>query len=227
MPWLKPLPDVGTWQPKLANYEVLRNSLMITCQFAQERIVTRAKGEIRFKLQNFDSGVGTEDIVREELANLLPYRYSVAAGLISDRIGRSAGDCDLIVRDPHWSQIIKPGATSGSRRYHFPIEGVYAVAEIKQSLGRKELDEAMEKLVMVNRLERPLNPYGHITENQHIQDFDKDGAMLNPLHTTVFATRLPARSTFDDVVERFGHINAKLNRTDMVKMLSVLGQGTA
>ena len=227
MPWYKPLPDVESWQPKVTKDQTLRNSLMITCQFVQSRIVARANSEIKFKVQNFDSGIGSEEIVREELASLLPNRYSVSPGLISDRLGRTAGDRDLIVRDPNWSPVIKPGATSQSRRFHFPIEGVYAVAEIKQTLGHKEQDAAMEKLVMVNRLERVENPYGHITENQHLCGLDKEGAILNPLHTAVFATRIPNRSTFDDVVDRFGEINAKLNRKDMVKMLCVLDQGTA
>ena len=227
MTWDKPLPNVESWHPKVTEDATLRNSLMITCKFAQARIVSRANVEIKFRVQNFDSGLGTEEIVREELARLLPNRYNVSPGLISDRLGRTAGDCDLIVRDANWSPVIKPGATSDSRRLHFPIEGVYAVAEIKQTLGRKELDAAMEKLVMANRLKRPENPYGHITENQHIENFDREGAILNPLHTTVFATRLPRRSTFDDVVKRFGEINAKLNRNNMVKMLCVLDQGTA
>ena len=227
MSWDKRLPDVESWQPKVTSDSTLRNSLMVTCQFAQERIVARAKAEIRFRVQNSDSGLGTEEIVREELARLLPNRYGVSPGLISDRKGRTAGDCDLIVRDPNWSPVIKPGATSESRRCHFPIEGVYAVTEIKQTLGQEQLDAAMKKLVMVNRLERAENPYGHITENQHLRYFDQEGAILNPLHTTVFATRIPDCSAFDHVVKRFGEINARLNRKDMVKMLCVLGQGTA
>ena len=227
MPWNKPLPNVESWQPKVTKDATLRNSLMITCQVAQARIVTRAKVEIEFNVQNFDSGLGTEEIVREELVRLMPNRYSVSPGLISDQLGQTAGDCDLIVRDPNWSPVIKPGATSESRRLHFPIEGVYAVTEIKQTLSRKELDAAMKKLVSLNRLERPKHSYGNITENQHIKEFDIDGRIVNPLHTTVFATRIPRRTTFYDVVKRFGEINAELNRKDMVKMLCVLGQGTA
>lgn len=227
MPWHQPLPDVESWQPKSTRNQTLLNSLMITCQFVQERIVARAGAEIKFSVQNFDSGMGVEEIIREELAQLLPNRYSVSPGVVSDRDGLTAGDCDLIILDPNWSPVIKPGATNQSRRFHYPIEGVYAVAEIKQSLGRKELDSAMEKLVTVARLNRPGNPYGHITENQHLQWLDKPGTILNPLHTTVIATRIPARSTFDDIVKRFGDINANLDRNDMVKMLCVLGHGTA
>ena len=227
MKWNEDLPDVDGWQPQSARRDTLRNSLMISCQIAQARIVARSEAEIRFNMQNFDSGLGVEDIVREELGSLLPGRYAVAPGVVSDRQGHTAGDCDLIVRDPLWSPVIKPGATEGSRRFHFPIEGVYSAAEIKQTLNFKTLDEAMAKLVRIARLERPPNPYGHITENQHLEFLDKAGAILNPLHTTVFATRLAAGVPFDEIVSRFGEINAKLGRDHMVKMLCVLGHGTA
>ena len=225
--WDEDLPEVTGWQPRAANHGTLGNSLMVTCQIAQARILARAEAEVRFNLDNFDSGVGVEDIVREELADLLPARYAVAPGVVSDRRGRTAGDCDLLVRDHIWSPIIKLGATGGSRRFHFPIEGIYAAAEIKQTLGLKDLDAVMAKLVTLSRLERPDNPYGHITENQHLQFLDRPEAILNPLHTTVFATRLRDDTTFDDVVHRFGAINARLNRSHMVKMLCILSHGTA
>lgn len=225
--WNAKLPNVDAWQPSNAKEETLSNALMITCQVSQARIVARTNSEVAFNLQNFDSGLAVEEIIREELESILPDRYAVSPGIISDRQGRTAGDCDLVVRDPLWSPVIKPGATQHSRRFHFPIEGVYSVAEIKQSLGVNELDKAMEKLVKLARLERPNNPYGHITENQHLPWLDKEWAVLNPLHTTVFATRLADDADFDDVAIRFGKINAMLNRRDMVKMLCVLGEGTA
>ena len=225
--WSRELPDVSDWQPGSAQEQALRDSLMVTCQLAQARIAARAAAERRFNLHNFDSGAGVEDIVREELGNLLPERYSVHAGVVSDRRGSTAGDCDLVVRDAAWSPLIKPGATGGSRRYHFPIEGLYAGVEIKQTLGPGELDAAMRKLVVLARLERPHNPYGHITENQHLESLDRPGAILNPLHTTVFATSLPEGATLAEVAERFGAINARLERDHMVKMLCVLDHGTA
>ena len=66
----------------------------------------------------------------------------------------------------------------------------------------------MRKLVTVSRLDRPANPYRHITENQHLfSGKDKEGWILNPLHTSVLATRLDDGVTFDEVAERFGAIN--------------------
>ena len=224
--WDESLPDVSSWQP-IQNNDTLKSALEITCQLAQHRITSRSKAEVRFNIFNYDSGSGVEDIVREELSNLLPDRYSVEAGVVNDRNGKTAGDCDLIIRDRMWSPVIKLGATSNSRRYHFPIEGVYASAEIKQTLGFEELDAAMKKLVTLSRLERPGNPYGHITENQHLTAFDRPGAMLNPLHTSVFATGLKDGITFVEMANRFGAINAMLTRDNTVKMLCVLDQGTA
>ena len=226
MNWDESLPDVSCWQP-IHNNNTLKNALETTCQLAQHRITSRAKAEVSFNIFNYDSGSGVEDIVHEELSNLLPDRYSIEAGVVNDRNGKTAGDCDLIIRDRIWSPVIKLGATSMSRRYHFPIEGVYAAAEIKQTLGFDELDAAMKKLVTLSRLERPVNPYGHITENQYLPDFDRPGAMLNPLHTSVFATGLKDGLTFVDMANRFGAINAMLNRDTLVKLLCVLDQGTA
>ena len=225
--WKECLPDVSCWQPIQRNDDTLKNALEITCQLAQHRITSRTKAEVRFNIYNYDSGYGVEDVVREELSNLLPERYSVEPGVVDDRHGKTAGDCDLIVRDRMWSPVIKLGATSKSRRFHFPIEGVYAAAEIKQTLGFAELDAAMKKLVTISRLDRPDNPYGHITENQHLQFFDKPGQILNPLHTSVFATGLKDGITFNDIAQRFGSINAMLTRDTMVKMLCVLDRGTA
>ena len=227
MKWYKELPDVSTWQPQSKNNDTLSNALAVTCQLAQNRITSRSKAEIRFNINNFDSGSGVEEIVREEVANLLPERYSVDSGVVNDRNGKTAGDCDLVIRDRIWSPAIKLGATKSSRRYHFPIEGIYSAVEIKQTLGFQELDDAMMKLVTLARLERPDNPYGHITENQHLTLFDVDGTILNPLQTTVFATGLRDGLPFHDIVQRFGRINASLSRKHMVNMLCILDAGTA
>ena len=66
------LPDVSQWKPDANKQEILKNALMMTCQVAQRRIVARTNAEIEFNINNFDSGLGVEDIVREELANCFP-----------------------------------------------------------------------------------------------------------------------------------------------------------
>ena len=227
MDWHEGLPDASKWQPDAGREETLSAGLLFTCQAAQSRIIAEAAVERRFNVNNFDSGPGVEDVVRQELAKLLPDRYRIDPGVVSDRDGRTAGDCDILIRDGTWSPVTKLGATPASRRYHFAVESIYSAIEVKQTLGFRELDAAMEKLVKISRLRRPDNPYGHITENQHLTVFDRDGWILNPLHTVVLGTAIHPGVDFRDIVHRFHAINSSLERGDVVTMLCVLGQGSA
>ena len=227
MDWNEDLPDVSRWQPRSNATTPLSEALLMTCRIAQRRIVAGANAEGTFNIDNFDAGPSVEDIVREEFVRLLPNRYKVDPGVVNDRDGRTVGDCDLLIHDPNWSAAVKPGATPQSRRVHFPVESIYAAVEVKRTLGFGELDHAMKKLVSLARLDRPDNPYGHITENQHLEFCDRPNQILNPLHTTVFATRLAEGVSFDDVVQRFAATNAKLGRDEMLTSLCVLGTGAA
>ena len=221
------LPDVSKWQPDSGHTENLKNGLLLTCQAAQQRIVSEGAIEQRFNTYNYDSGPGLEDIVRQELSKLLPDRYSIDPGVVNDRDGKTAGDADVLIRNRTWAPVVKLGATPASRRFHFPIESIYSAIEVKQTLGFDELDKAMEKLVKISRLNRPDNPYGHITENQHLKAFDKVGEILNPLHTTVLGTRIKSGVSFKDIALRFGEINSCLNRSEMVTALCLLDHGVA
>lgn len=225
MSWADDLPDVAGWLPREDVKASLSTGLMMTCQAAQARIVAEAEIERRFNIDNYDSGAGVEDIVRQEILKLLPHRYSLEAGVINDTGGRTAGDCDVVIRDRMWSPTVKLGATPQSRRLHFPIESVYSVIEVKQTIGFTELDDAMKKLVSVSRLDRPDNPYGHITENQHLQWLDRDGYILNPLHTTILGIGTKKGTTFEELARRFGKINTLLSREDIVTLLCVLEPG--
>ena len=132
--------------------EALKSSFRNRCLGVERLIRLRAELERQLNIQNFDAGPGIEDIFREELDRLLPDRYAVRPGVVSNREGLNGGDCDVVIFNHLWFPSIKAGATALSRRFHYPVEGVYAVLEIKQSLTSASLDAAMEKLVMVSRL---------------------------------------------------------------------------
>ena len=227
MEWSENLPDVGTWQPRSDKAPALGNGLLLTCKAVQSRILREAEIERRFNIDNYDSGPGLEDLVRWELSQLLPDRYSVGAGVVNDQDGRTAGDHEVLIRNRLWAPAVKLGAMPDSRRFHYPIESIYSAIEIKQTIGYRELDQAMEKLVKLSRLNRPENPYGHITENQHTTQLDRSGFTLNPLQTVVLGTRIQQDVSFHDLAMRFGRINAELDRDEMVRELCVLDHGVA
>ena len=219
------IPDVSKWQPRSDRSDTLDKSLLMTCQAIQSRILSEANVEKGFNIDNFDSGSGLEDIVRRQLSELLPSRYSVDAGVVNDRNGLTAGDYEILIRNGIWSPAIKLGATPASRRFHYSVESIYSAIEVKQTLGYGQLDKAMEKLVKVSRLNRPLQQYGHITENQHLRFLDKQGFVLNPLRTIVLATGIQKGMSFRNLAIRFANINGRLGRDHMVSELCVLGHG--
>ena len=125
-----PLPDVSQWQPRTDASENLSTAFMKRCLASEERILLQSRHERDMTIDNYDSGSGVEDIIREELSQLLPNRYATKAGVLNDSFGQTGGDYDIVIFNSQWIPEIKAGATISSRRIHLPIEGVYAVGEV-------------------------------------------------------------------------------------------------
>jgi hypothetical protein len=219
----RPLPNVAKWQPREDKANTLQQLFLRRCKAIESRILMRVQNERDLNIDNFDSGPAVEEIIREELAHLLPRRYAVRAGVVLDRDGRTAGDCDVVIFNDIWFPSLKEGATSSSRRSYYPVEGTYAVLEIKQTLNFRTLDEAMRKLVQCHRLNRPRTPYNRLTENRDQSSCDH--ATTNPLFSAIVASGLDTNIDMDEIVERFYFINTKLKRFETIRSLCVLGQG--
>jgi hypothetical protein len=202
----------------------LSNLFFKRCREIEERILLRAKFERESRVHNFDSGPGIEDIFRQELSSLLPERYSVRAGVVDDRYGKTAGDCDVIVFNDFWFPAVHAGATENSRRFHFPIEGVYAVIEIKSLLDFTSLDDAMEKLVKCHRLHRPVTQSDRVVENRRVGGCPH--GVLNPLYSAIVATGVSPNVRFEHLIDRFFEISKSLKRSEVVRALCVFGSGT-
>lgn len=185
----------------------------------------RARQERRVNLQNFDSGLTVEGILRDELRQLLPSRYAVAPGIVCDSSGDNAGEYDIVIHNDIWFPNLRSAPDSLSRRTLLAIESVYALIEVKQTLTVRTLDDAMEKLVIAHRLRRAPVPRDRISENG--QTTACTHAIANPLFSAVVAVQLDARRELDELVERFYRINALLGRAEMVRCLCILGVGGA
>jgi hypothetical protein len=217
-------PNVSSWLPKRHPSETLDRAFFRRCHQIEREIINRVAYEREFNEQNFDSGWTVEEIVRQALRELLPGRYGVYAASISDSKGYSAGDCDVAIFNDFWFPVVKSGPTISSRKVYLPIEGVYAVLEVKQSLTIKSLDEAMRKLVTCHRLFRPSSAYDRLVENDQRQACTH--FLSNPLYSAVVAAGLGVGLDLNQVVERFIRINQMLPRTDVIHSLCILGHGT-
>jgi len=219
-----PLPSTQNWLPRTKAAKTLSQSFLQQCAASEELVLLRSRQEKKFNIDNYDSGLGIEDVVREELARIMPRRYSIKAGVVSDRKGATAGDFDLVVFNADWFSAIKVAPSSSSRSLHLPIDGVYAVFEIKQRLTWASFDDAMRKLVSAHRLHRPRTNVYRQTEN-------RDGVachhgLCNPLFSVVLATEIEPGLSIEHFANRFFDINKTLTRLEMVHALCVLGEGT-
>ncbi len=224
--WDPPLgnPNSKGWFPRRLTKDSLRQAFFERCLGVERILMLRAELERRMNIDNFDSGPGFEDILREEMARLLPDRYSVRAGVVSDSEGLSAGDCDVVIYNSTWFPAIKAGATEHSRRWHYPIEGVYGVLEAKQSLSAETLEAAMQKLVTVSRLHvDPPPSFNRVVENRGGAFATADDP--SRVFTAIVAGGLAEGVDLEDLVHRFVAINGQLPRVHMVKALVVLGVG--
>jgi hypothetical protein len=217
------LPNSDLWHPTHAS-ETLNAAFAKRCAVAQELIRTRVEAERRMAIYNFDSGLPIEEIVRDQLSDLLPSRYSIRAGTVVDAQGFTAGDCDVVVFNDLWCPVIKTGPTRSSRHVMLPIEGVYAVGEVKQTLSETSLDESMKKLVKIHRLTRPHTFAHRIVENRE-SDSCTHG-LTNPLFSFVLAFDVEGGITFEELINRFFDICRSLKRLEVIRALCVLGCGT-
>lgn len=216
------IPDINEWVPREKAMETLSESFLKRCQHIEQRIKLLSGQESQFNIDNYDSGLGVQQFIKKEFEKLLPNRYAVDSGVVNDRNGRTAGDCDILVYNKYWFPIIK---SSESKRKHFPIESLYSIIEIKESLDYNTFDKAMKKLVICNRLLRPSTPSNRIIENMEVQEGCYHET-TNPLYCAIIATKMKNGVTFENLINRFYDINKQLKRKEIVRSLCVFGQGT-
>lgn len=103
----------------------------------------------------FERGEARENAVREFLRARLPGRYGVAEGIVIDAKGGQSKQCDVVIYDAERS----PKFGTRAARTIWPFEFVYAVAEVKSVLARKQLEEAVANIAAFKSLTRAPNNF--------------------------------------------------------------------
>lgn len=113
----------------------------------EKELVDSLKASANFKHPGTKGDV-TETKWKEWLSTNLPKRYRCDRAFIIDNEGSVSDQIDLVIYDSYYSPYI---FEEGGSKY-IPIESVYAVFEIKQSLNRSNLKYAINKIKSVKRL---------------------------------------------------------------------------
>jgi hypothetical protein len=99
-------------------------------------------------------GSENENAIAAVLRDFLPIQFGVEINaIVIDRLGRTSRQADIVIYDAH--------RQASFFRKVFPVEIVYAVIEVKTSMGSSEAKSALDNLASVSALEfRPLlTPY--------------------------------------------------------------------
>lgn len=102
-------------------------------------------------------GDATELCWIEMLNSYLPKRYQAAKAFVLDANGQLSEQLDVVIFDRQYS----PFLFNQSGTCYIPAESVYAVFEVKQDLGKKEIEYAGSKAASVRCLQRTSGPIPH------------------------------------------------------------------
>jgi hypothetical protein len=103
-------------------------------------------------------GIYREKICREFFRFFIPQRLEIGSGFVIDSFGNHSFQCDIVVYDKENSPILQ----SDTLASFFPIESVVAVGEIKSTLSKKKLSEALIKLKQIKEMREKCGDVGFI-----------------------------------------------------------------
>ena len=152
-----------------------------------ETIKTRSKGS-RLVNHALETGLSNEEILRDTLREILPRKYGIAKGKIVNASGAMSRQCDIIVYDVLNCPNI---FVDSNKNQILPIEGVYAVIEVKTQLTHARLAESFENIWSLKNLGSHLN----VSTNDHVK-------IIAPLgHVIAYDDKRSLESIYDDYVK--------------------------
>ena len=109
-------------------------------------------------------GSARENILREYIKQLLPQKYAVGSGIITDVKGTQSKQQDFIIYDafnsPSFLQV-----DSGS--VVLPVESIFATIEVKSCLSKAELEKSIDNIRSVKELELSVFINSPVIPNQY------------------------------------------------------------
>lgn len=109
---------------------------------------------------NLEKGLNNEAALRNVMRTFFPLRFGIGKGKVINQDGNLSGQCDIIIYDAiHCPKLF----VDENDNQIIPIEGVYAVIQVKTTLDSEKLKIAFENLQSVYSLyprcdNRSINP---------------------------------------------------------------------
>ena len=125
-------------------------------------IKTESKGSNLIN-HSLEEGLSNEEIIRVTLRRILPKHYGVGKGKVANTIGTMSKQVDIIIYDA----LNCPNLfVDDNMNQVLPIEGVYAIIEVKTHLNSSKMRESFEQIHSVKTL---LDGKNDVSTNDLIQ----------------------------------------------------------
>lgn len=105
-------------------------------------------------LHDGEYGTYREAVTRDFIRYFVPERFGIGTGFIFNRKGDVSTQCDIVIYDKALTPLIE----AGDRQRFFPVESVCAVGEVKSTLDKARLSEALRKLGQIKQLREDFDP---------------------------------------------------------------------
>lgn len=100
-------------------------------------------------------GTFREAIVRDFLKFVTPRSLDMSTGFIITPMDDVSTQCDIVIFDARMTPLYQ----EGDRQRFFPVESVFCIGEVKSTLSRTQLGDALNKLAVIKALgERIVHP---------------------------------------------------------------------
>ena len=120
------------------------------------------------------------------LREYLPERYRIDSGFVIDHNGNISDQIDIIIYDRHYTPLI----FKGEKVIYIPIEGVYAIFEVKQNCNKRNCMYAVNKLKSVKNLDPKPTEFKQVNGLSKTEPFEILGGLL---------TKIGSKKIFDDI----------------------------
>ena len=153
-------------------------------------------------------GESRENILRDSIKQLLPQKFSVGTGIITDIQGTQSKQQDFFIYDAFNSPIFLNMHPSSI----IPVESVYATVEVKSTLNKETLRQSIENIKSVKQLDINVLENSFFVPHYH-----------NFILGTIFA--YTSDSSIETVVKNVDEICKTVPKENPPSMICIFDQG--
>lgn len=153
-------------------------------------------------------GNAREDLLKDYLRKLLPDKYSISSGIIVDNNQSQSKQQDFIIHDA----FNCPGFFKTESNAILPIESVYATIEIKSTLDYNTLEQSVENIRSVRKLQKL--PNRNIISNEY-----------NNQYPLGFVFAYSSKYSLEQLQKKLFELNKTVDGRYQISIICILDKG--